>query len=66
MAQIIKIGNSQGIRIPKPIVELAQLQGKELDFVVLGDGLLITAQKNPRATWRNSKNSREIKSVWKW
>jgi len=66
MAQIIKIGNSQGIRIPKPLVELAQLDGKELDFVVLGDGLLITAQKNPRTNWVNSINSAEIKSVWKW
>jgi len=66
MAQIIKIGNSQGIRIPKPLVELAQLDGKELDFVVLGDGLLITAQKNPRTNWVNSINSTEIKSVWKW
>ena len=66
MAQIIKIGNSQGIRIPKPLVELAKLEGKELDFVVLGDGLLITAQKNPRANWVNSTKSKEIKSVWKW
>ena len=66
MAQIIKIGNSQGIRIPKPLVELAQLDGKELDFVVLGDGLLITAQKNPRTNWVNSIKSTEIKSVWKW
>ena len=66
MAQIIKIGNSQGIRIPKPIVELAQLDGKELEFVVLGDGLLITAEKKPRAVWSNSQSSKEASSVWKW
>ena len=30
MAHLVKIGNSQGIRIPKPLVEQAQLEGKEL------------------------------------
>jgi len=34
MAQIIKIGNSQGIRIPKPIVSIANLENQELDFVL--------------------------------
>ena len=46
MAQIIKIGNSQGIRIPKPIVSIANLENQELDFVVLNEGLLITPEKN--------------------
>ena len=63
MVKIIQIGNSQGVRIPKPLVELANLEGKELDFVVIGDSLLITNKKKPRATWSASK---EIKSVWKW
>jgi len=30
MARIVKIGNSQGIRIPKPLVEQAGLEGREL------------------------------------
>jgi len=29
MAQIIKIGNSQGIRIPKPIVTITTLENQE-------------------------------------
>ena len=45
MAKIIQIGNSQGIRIPKPIIALAELEDKELDFVVMDSGLLITPQK---------------------
>ena len=45
MAKIIKIGNSQGIRIPKPIIALANLENIELDFVVLDSGLLITPDK---------------------
>ena len=46
MAQIIKIGNSQGIRIPKPIVSIANLENQELDFIVLNEGLLISPEKN--------------------
>ena len=66
MAQIIKIGNSQGIRIPKPIVELANLAGKELEFVVLGEGLLITAEKKPRTTWQIDNELMESEIQWKW
>ncbi len=29
MTTLIRIGNSQGVRIPKAIVEQAQLEGKE-------------------------------------
>ena len=47
MAKIIKIGNSQGIRIPKPIVELANLENVELDFVVLDSGFLLLLIKKP-------------------
>jgi len=66
MAHIIKIGNSQGIRIPKPIVELANLADKELAFVVLGEGLLIKAEKKPRAAWQMDNESRELEIQWKW
>jgi len=66
MAQIIRIGNSQGIRIPKPIVELAKLKGKELNFVVLGDGLLITASNKPRAAWQIAEQSKTLKVDWQW
>ncbi|MFL2466989.1 MAG: AbrB/MazE/SpoVT family DNA-binding domain-containing protein [Candidatus Pseudothioglobus sp.] len=45
MAKIIQIGNSQGIRVPKPIIELANLRDKELEFVVMDSGLLITPEK---------------------
>ena len=52
MAQIIKIGNSQGIRIPKPIVSIANLENQELDFIVLNEGLLITPEKKSRVGWQ--------------
>jgi len=66
MAKIIKIGNSQGIRIPKPIVELANLENIELDFVVLDSGLLITPDKKARIGWENRANQNELSANWEW
>ena len=65
MAKIIKIGNSQGIRIPKPIVELANLENIELDFVVLDSGLLITPDKKARIGWDRAKQI-ELTANWEW
>ena len=66
MAKIIKIGNSQGIRIPKPIVELANLENIELDFVVLDSGLLITPDKKARIGWENRTQQNELTANWEW
>ena len=65
MAKIIKIGNSQGIRIPKPIISLAKLEDKELEFVVLDSGLLITTEKKVRIGWDN-KSEHELTAKWEW
>ena len=66
MAKIIKIGNSQGIRIPKPIIALANLEDIELDFVVLDSGLLITPDKKARIGWKNNSNQDELTATWEW
>ena len=66
MAQIIKIGNSQGIRIPKPIISLANIDNKELDFVVLDSGLLITSQKKARSGWERHHNEEKPMAIWEW
>ncbi len=66
MAQIIRIGNSQGIRIPKPIIELTNLEGQELEFTVLNEGLLITPEKKSRAGWRLKTNRQNFKTSWSW
>lgn len=48
--RIVRIGNSQGIRIPKPLLEEAGLEGDvELR---LTDAGLIVAPAAPRAGWR--------------
>jgi len=52
MATLVRIGNSQGIRIPKVIIEQAQLGNKELEFKIVDDGLLIHPVKNPRDGWK--------------
>ena len=54
MAHLVKIGNSQGIRIPKPLVEQAQLEGVELKLQVVDNGLLVTPNKKAREGWKES------------
>ncbi len=54
MAHLVRIGNSQGIRIPKPLIEQAQLAGKELKFEVLNGGLFIVPINKPRKGWAES------------
>ena len=66
MAKIIKIGNSQGIRIPKPIIALANLENIELNFVVLDSGLLITPDRKARIGWKNNTNQDELTANWEW
>ncbi len=48
--RIIRIGNSRGIRIPKPLLETAGL-GDEVEIRALKDSLVIRAARKPRAGW---------------
>ena len=64
MAKIIQMGNSQGIRIPKPLITLANLEGKELEYVVMDSGLLITPEKKVRVGWENEIDDLSID--WEW
>ena len=49
-ARIVKIGNSQGIRIPKLLLEQAEL-GEEVELEVRGGQLVIRPVRGPRADW---------------
>jgi antitoxin MazE len=49
-ARIVKIGNSQGIRIPKPVLEQAGLKG-EVEIEVRDRKLVIGPVAAPRAGW---------------
>lgn len=58
---LTKIGNSQGVRIPKAIVEQAHLNDCEIEFVVTDDGLLLKPiQNSPRKGW--SENIQKIQA----
>jgi antitoxin MazE len=48
--QIIQIGNSQGIRIPKVLLEETGITG-EVDLELHPDGILIRNTQRPRAGW---------------
>lgn len=49
-AQIIQIGNSQGIRIPKVMLEESGISG-EVDVELHPDGIIIRNAQKPRANW---------------
>ena len=49
-AQIIQIGNSQGIRIPKVLLEDSRITG-DVDLELHPDGILIRNAQQPRAGW---------------
>jgi len=61
MTMLTKIGNSQGVRIPKPIIKQAKLENCEIEFEVTEDGLLLKpVKKASRKNWE--KNIKEVLS----
>lgn len=49
--KIVRIGNSQGVRIPKPLLEQAGLNG-EVELDRAEDGILIRVpRRHPREGW---------------
>ncbi len=49
-SRIVKIGNSRGIRIPKPLIEETGL-GEEVEIQVEGNRLIIAPAGRSRADW---------------
>ena len=47
---LVRIGNSRGVRIPKPIIEQCGF-GDRVSFEVEGDRLIIGPAETPRAGW---------------
>ncbi len=52
-ASIIKIGNSKGIRIPKPIIEQCGFN-REVEMEVHKKKLIIRPAKRPRKDWEKA------------
>jgi antitoxin MazE len=66
MTMLTKIGNSQGVRIPKALIQQAHLENVKLDFEVVDDGLLIKpvteqARKNWEADIQNTLSKNDNK-----
>jgi len=55
MTMLTKIGNSQGIRIPKPIIKQANLENVEIEFEIVKEGLLLKpVKKRVREKWEEN------------
>jgi antitoxin MazE len=50
--RIIRIGNSQGIRIPKPLLEQTGLSG-DVEMIARDDSLIIRRARRPREGWES-------------
>jgi len=58
MTMLTRIGNSQGIRIPKPLIAQANLENNKLDLEVVEEGLLIKPILNTRRkNWKSNIES---------
>lgn len=49
-AKIVRIGNSRGIRIPKPLLEQTGLRG-DVEIHIENDALVIRPVRQPRQGW---------------
>jgi len=52
-SRIVKIGNSQGIRIPKVLLEQSSL-GEEVELVVQDDQIIVRPVQNVRQGWEEA------------
>ncbi len=52
-ARVIKIGNSQGLRIPKPILEQTGIMD-DVEIEVENNKIIIRSLKNAREGWDNA------------
>ena len=52
-SKIVKIGNSQGIRIPKPLIEQLGIE-QDIEILVEENRLIICSAEHPRSGWADS------------
>ena len=52
-AELVRIGNSRGIRIPKPLIEQCGLR-ETVELRVENDHLIISPEREPRQGWREA------------
>jgi antitoxin MazE len=54
--QLTRIGNSRGIRIPKPLIDECGL-GETVELRVTTEGLVIAPHRTPRLGWKQAFDS---------
>jgi len=52
-AELVRIGNSRGVRIPKPLIEQCGL-GDTVELRVENDCLVISPERRPRQGWEEA------------
>jgi antitoxin MazE len=52
-ARLVQIGNSRGVRLPKPMIEEAGLND-DVDIHVKEGSIIITSNLKPRTDWADS------------
>ena len=52
-SRVVKVGNSRGVRIPKPLIEESGISG-EVEITVEHDALVIRPAHRPRAHWADA------------
>ncbi len=55
-ARVVKIGNSQGIRIPKPLLEQTGITD-DVELEVKKNQIIIRPVSNPRSEWEDAFRS---------
>ena len=48
--KLVQIGNSRGIRLPKPLIQQAGL-GTDIELQVHNDSIIISSVRRPRSGW---------------
>ena len=51
--KIIRIGNSQGVRIPKPLIEESGITG-EVDMILRDNEIILRSAETTRKNWEES------------
>ncbi len=49
-AELVRIGNSRGLRIPKPVIEQCGF-GETVELRIENDRLIISPERQPRQGW---------------
>jgi antitoxin MazE len=52
-ARLVRIGNSRGVRLPKPVIEEAGL-AEDVELQVLGNTVVIRSRDTARAGWADA------------